>query len=79
MKNEFLCNLNQRERLHMFFMQYIDALPGAVATDGCFSMETMRQATALLLENKVFSNKSDMKMECLRDFEVIIPDELFLK
>lgn len=79
MRNEFLCNLNQRERLHMFFMQYIDALPGAVATDGCFSEETMRQAAALLLENKVFLTKKDMKMECLRDFEVIIPDELFSK
>ena len=54
MKNKFLSNLNQRERLHMFFMQYIDALPGAIATDGCFSEETMRQSAALLLENKVF-------------------------
>ena len=39
----------------------------------------MKEAVALLLENHVFESDYEMKMEALKEFEVIIPYALFEK
>lgn len=44
---------------------------------GFFSFDTMRQSVELLLSNKVFDSKEDLREEALRDFLVIMPESLF--
>lgn len=78
--NESLEGMNQKERLHEFFTQYVKPT-GRLSydPDGNISFATMKEAVALLLENHVFESDYEMKMEALREFEVIIPYELFEK
>ena len=76
--NPKLEGMTQKERLHEFFCQYIRPFSRQIYdADGLLSTETMKEAVRLLLDNKVFDNKHDLKLEALKNFEVIIPDELF--
>ena len=68
----------QKERLHNFFSQYVNpTCRDSYDEDGLFSYDMMRQSVDLLLTEKVFDSKKDMKEEALRDFLVIIPESLF--
>ena len=71
-------NTEQKERLHDFFSQYINpTCRDSYDEDGLFSFDTMRQSVELLLSNKVFDSKEDLREEALRDFLVIMPESLF--
>ena len=76
--NSKLDGMTQKDRLHEFFCQYIRPYSRQIYdADGLISTATMKEAVHLLLDNKVFDNKYALKREALKDFEVIIPDELF--
>lgn len=76
--NASLEGMNQKERLHEFFTQYVHpTCRESYDSDGYISFATMKEAVALLLENHVFESAYEMKMEALKEFEVIIPDALF--
>ena len=78
--NESLEGMNQKERLHEFFTHYVHPIcREAYDSDGNIGFETMKEAVQILLENHVFESAYEMKMEALKEFEVIIPDALFEK
>lgn len=76
--NPKLEGMSQKERLHEFFTQYIQpTCKDSYDSDGLISYKTMQQFADLLLEAKVFESVRDMRMEALKDFEVIIPESIF--
>lgn len=64
------------ERISAFLSQYVRPDGG-----GLLPQDTgyFKRAITMLLESKTFDSIEDMKLECLRDYEIIIPDFLFGK
>lgn len=78
MKKPELEGMTTKERLNEFFSQYTQpTCRESYDDDGLMSYKTMQQAADLLLQAKVFETEREMKMEALRDFEVIIPEMIF--
>lgn len=64
------------ERIARFLSQYVEPENGGIAP-----LDTIyfKDAIALLLKEHIFNSVEDMKIECLHDFGIIIPDFLFGK
>ena len=67
-----------KERVTSFLLEYIKPHSvDAYDRNGNFTIGTMKDAVKILLDNKVFVSKSDMKQEALSAHSVILPDALF--
>lgn len=64
------------ERIGAFLSQYVRPDGG-----GPLPQDTgyFKRAISMLFESKTFDSIEDMKLACLRDYEIIIPDFLFGK
>ena len=66
-----------RVRITEFLEQYVRPSPESLLPDGCLTDAAIEQSIALLLDSDVFEHEYDLKRQALKDFSVIIPDELF--
>lgn len=63
------------DRIDKFLSQYVEPVGSGIPRD----MSYFKDAIALLLKEHIFSSIENMKLECLRNYEIIIPDFLFGK
>ena len=70
------CTEDAEERTYQFLSQYVDGPNGAPLRK---DDSTYKCAIQLLLDNKIFESKEDMRRECLRDYSFILPEFLFPK
>lgn len=64
------------ERIGTFLSQYVHTKSGGILPQ---DISYFKRAIKMLLESKTFESEQDMKLECLRDYSIIIPDFLFGK
>lgn len=64
------------ERIGAFLSQYVRTNSGGILPH---DVSTFKKGIKMLLESKTFESEQDMKLECLRDYSIIIPDFLFGK
>ncbi|QAT48566.1 hypothetical protein EQM14_01535 [Caproiciproducens sp. NJN-50] len=61
-----------------FFHSYLTFPKQDYNTFGTLTQQALRDAVHVLLTNRVFSSKEEMKSEALKDFGVILPNEIFI-
>lgn len=67
------------ERVSDFFLEYVRPHDKESYTPlGNLTFTTMRNASKKLLDEDVFSDVSDMRQQAMKDFGVILPEELFV-
>lgn len=65
-----------RERIRDFLSQYVVRTDGGeLPADEMYFMDGIE----MLLKEHVFADKEELKAECLREFDVVIPDFLFIE
>jgi len=68
--------LGYREAASGFFLEYVNARGRGFNDDGNLTDEALKAATELLLEKQMFASFDEMKLEALKNWNVILPDWL---
>lgn len=70
------CTEDAEERTYQFLSKYVNGPNGEPLRK---DDSTYKCAIQLLLDDKIFESKEDMRRECLRDYSFILPEFLFPK
>ena len=73
-----MTNTQYNKKMQNFFSEYIIVEnPVAVYENGMMKNETVKEAVELLIEKNVFSSVKDMRLQALKDYNIILPDWVF--
>lgn len=73
-----MTNTQYNKKMQNFFSEYIIVKnPVAVDENGMMKKETVKEAVGLLIEKNVFSSVKDMRLQALKDYNIILPDWVF--
>ena len=71
-------NVGYDERISNFFLEYVKPYDRGLLTGSCnLTLAARKQAIRLLLEENIFESEYEIKAQAVKDFNVILPCELF--
>ena len=65
------------EGVTAFISEYVEAPPGSFTQSGALDFTTIRAAASVLLTEKVFDSKQDMRVQAVKDYGIILPEMIF--
>jgi len=65
------------EKVSAFFLEYVKPQGNAYTPDGNLKFTAIQVSARLLLEQKVFESKEDMRTQAMIDYKVVLPETIF--
>jgi hypothetical protein len=73
-----MTNTQHNKKIQNFFSEYIIVKnPAAVDENGMMKKETVKEAADLLIRKNVFSSVKDMRLQALKDYNILLPTWIF--
>lgn len=72
-------NTELNRKIHCFFEEYVDFDERTVNSFGLASNDAIKEAAKLMLSAKVFLSIKSLKLQALKDYNIILPDWIFEK
>jgi len=65
------------EGVTVFILEYVNVPPGSFTPSGALDFKTIRMAASVLLSEKVFDSKRDMRVQAMKDYGITLPEGIF--
>lgn len=72
-----MTNTPFNRKIQDFFADYIICNPVAIGEDRMLRGEAVKEVAKILIQDKVFSSVKDIRLQALKDYNIILPNWIF--